>query len=94
MIGRILLVGATVPWVLSFACVVYTPVVTRPPTLGEELIALDQARRDGLLTQAEYEQRKAQTIAVWKQIGRTPVEAQVGPPLPPPEQLPPKEGST
>ena len=86
--GRLLIVGATIPWLLSLACVVYTPVATRPPTLGEELLSLDQARRDGLLTQAEYEQRRAQTIAVWKQIGRTPVQASNGPSLPPPPETP------
>lgn len=81
---RILAACATVPWLLSLACVIYTPVVSRPPTLGEELLSLDQARKDGLLTQAEYEKRRDETIAVWKRIGETPVEAKVGPAIPPP----------
>jgi hypothetical protein len=49
-------------------------VVTRPPTLGEELIQLDAARKDGLLTQEEYERRRAETIAAWKAIGEAPIE--------------------
>jgi len=60
---------ATLPWIASFACVVYRPIVTRPPTLGDELIQLDAARRDGLLTQEEYDTRRAETIAAWKRIG-------------------------
>lgn len=55
---------ATLPWLASLACVVYTPIVVRPPTLGEELLTLDQARRDGLLTQAEYDKRRTETIEV------------------------------
>ena len=75
---------ALLPWVASPACVYYSPVVTRPPTLGDELLSLDTARRDGLLTEAEYQQRRAETIELWKYIGDTPVEAEVGPSLPPP----------
>ena len=59
---------------LSFACTQYRPIVTRPPTLGEELIALDAAHRDGLLTQAEHDRRRARTIAAWKRIQDAPVE--------------------
>jgi hypothetical protein len=55
-------------------CTVYRPVILRPPTLGEELIQLDAARRDGLLTDAEYETRRAQAIAAWKRIGEAPIE--------------------
>ena len=65
---------ACVPWLVSSACVTYRPVVTRPPTLGEELIQLDAARKDGLLTQEEYERRRAETIAAWKAIGEAPIE--------------------
>jgi hypothetical protein len=54
-------------------------VVTRPPTLGEELIQLDAARRDGLLTQEEHDRRRAEIIAAWKAIGDAPIE-----PVPPP----------
>ena len=71
--------AACVPWVASIACVTYRPVVTRPPTLGEELIQLDAARRDGLLTQEEYDRRRAETIAAWTAIGDAPIE-----PVPPP----------
>jgi hypothetical protein len=71
--------AACVPWVASIACVAYRPVVTRPPTLGEELIQLDAARRDGLLTQEEYDRRRAEAIAAWKAIGAAPIE-----PVPPP----------
>ena len=70
---------ACVPWVASLSCVTYRPVVTRPPTLGEELIQLDAARRDGLLTQEEHDRRRAETIAAWKAIGDAPIE-----PVPPP----------
>lgn len=55
-------------------CTVYRPVVLRPPTLGEELIQLDAARRDGLLTDAEYETRRADAVAAWKRIGEAPIE--------------------
>jgi hypothetical protein len=64
---------AALPWIASFACVVYRPIVTRPPTLGDELIQLDAARRDGLLTQEEYDTRRAETIAAWKRIGDAPI---------------------
>jgi len=64
---------AALPWLASFACVVYRPIVTRPPTLGDELIQLDAARRDGLLTQEEYDKRRAETIAAWKRIGDAPI---------------------
>jgi hypothetical protein len=59
--------------VLPCSCTAYRPIVTRPPTLGEELLSLDQARKDGLLTQAEYKERRAGTIAAWKEIGNAPV---------------------
>ena len=49
-------------------------IVTRPPTLGEELLSLHAAHLDGLLTAEEYELRRAQTIAVWKAIETAPVE--------------------
>lgn len=72
---------ATLPWALSAACVQYQPVVTRPATLGEELMSIDSARKSGLLTDEEYAARRAQTIAEWKKIGDTPVDAvQVGEP--------------
>jgi hypothetical protein len=71
--------AACVPWAASLACVTYRPVVTRPPTLGEELIQLDAARRDGLLTQEEHDRRRAEIIAAWKAIGDAPIE-----PVPPP----------
>ena len=73
-----LAIAAAAAGILPCACTAYRPIVTRPPTLGEELIQLDAARRDGLLTEAEYEHRRAGTIAAWKRIGEVPVE------LPPP----------
>lgn len=45
------------------------PAVTRPPTLGEELLSLDAARKEGLLTDAEFAARRAQTMQAWKAIG-------------------------
>ena len=39
----------------------------------DELIQLDAARRDGLLTQEEYDTRRAETIAAWKRIGDAPI---------------------
>jgi hypothetical protein len=62
-----------IPWICCAACVMYRPVVTRPPTLGDELISLDQAKKDGLITQEEFDKRRAETIAVWKAIGNTPI---------------------
>lgn len=53
----------------------FGPIVTRPPTLGEELLSLDAAHKEGLLTDEEFATRRAQTIAVWKAIGTAPVEA-------------------
>jgi hypothetical protein len=35
-------------------CTVDSPVVQRPPTLGRELIDLQQARNDQLLSDSEY----------------------------------------
>lgn len=55
------------------ACVTYRPVVTRPATLGEELMSLESARKDGLLTDEEFSKRRAETIATWKAIGDTPI---------------------
>lgn len=52
----------------------FGPIVTRPPTLGEELLSLDAAHKEGLLTDEEFATRRAQTIAVWKAIGTAPVE--------------------
>jgi hypothetical protein len=51
------------------------PRVTRPPTLGEELLSLDAARNEGLLTEEEFVARCAQTVAAWKAIGTAPVES-------------------
>ena len=61
------------PWICCAACVMYRPVVTRPPTLGDELISLDQAKKDGLITQEEFDKRRAETIAAWKAIGSAPI---------------------
>jgi len=61
------------PWICCAACVMYRPVVTRPPTLGDELISLDQAKKDGLITQEEFDKRRAETIAAWKAIGNAPI---------------------
>ncbi len=72
MIG--LAAAAVLPWALSLACVIYRPIVTRPATLGEELLSIDHARKAGLLTDAEFEARRAQTIAEWKKIADTPIE--------------------
>ena len=69
----IMVILAAVAGVLPCACTAYRPIVTRPPTLGEELLSLEQARRDGLLTQAEFEKCRAGTIAAWKEIGNSPV---------------------
>jgi hypothetical protein len=70
---------------LPCGCTVYRPVIVRPPTLGEELIQLDAARRDGLLTQEEHDRRRAETIAAWKAIGDAPIE-----PVPPPARPVPR----
>jgi hypothetical protein len=51
------------------------PRVTRPPTLGEELLSLDAAREEGFLTEEEFVARRAQTIAAWTAIGTAPVES-------------------
>ena len=61
------------PWICCAACVMYRPVVTRPPTLGDELISLDQAKKDGLITQEEFDKRRVETIAAWKAIGNAPI---------------------
>ena len=80
-IARASAVAATT--LFACGCTVYRPVILRPPTLGEELIQLDAAHRDGLLTDAEYEKRRAQTIAAWKRIGEAPIEAVPAPPSTP-----------
>lgn len=70
-----------IPWICCAACVMYRPVATRPPTLGDELISLDQAKKEGLITQEEFDKRRAETIAVWKAIGNTPIIS-----VPPPSE--------
>ena len=70
-----------IPWICCAACVMYRPVVTRPPTLGDELISLDQAKKDGLITQEEFDKRRAETIAAWKAIGNAPIIS-----VPPPSE--------
>ena len=69
-----LTVLATLPWALSLGCIIYRPIVTRPATLGDELLSLDSARKSGLLTDEEYAARRAQTIAEWRKIADTPIE--------------------
>lgn len=59
---------------VTCACTVYRPVVTRPPTLGEELIQLDAAHRDGLLSRAEHDRLREETIAAWTRIGDAGIE--------------------
>lgn len=51
----------------------FGPIVTRPATLGEELLSLDAAHKEGLLTDEEFATRRARTIAMWKAIGTAPV---------------------
>ena len=70
---RYLAAISLLPWICCAACVMYRPVVTRPPTLGDELISLDQAKKDGLITQEEFDKRRAETIAAWKAIGNAPI---------------------
>jgi len=70
---RVLAAIGVAPWMISVACVMYRPVVTRPPTLGDELISLDQAKKDGLITQEEFDKRRTETIAAWKAIGNAPI---------------------
>ena len=81
-VARVTVVAAAI--LLPCGCTVYRPVILRPPTLGEELIQLDAAHRDGLLTDAEYEKRRAETIAAWKRIGEVPIETVPAPPSTPP----------
>jgi len=64
---------------LACGCTVYRPAVTRPPTLGEELIQLDAAGRDGLVTQAEHDRFRAATIAARKRVGDAPIEPLAAP---------------
>lgn len=80
-IARASAVAATT--LLACGCTVYRPVILRPPTLGEELIQLDAARRDGLLTDAECDKRRAEAIAAWKRIGEAPIEAVPAPAITP-----------
>ena len=70
---RYLAAISLLPWICCAACVMYRPVVTRPPTLGDELISLDKAKRDGLITQEEFDKLRAETIAAWKAIGNAPI---------------------
>lgn len=72
--AAILMLAAAGPWAFCSACMIYQPRVSRPPTLGQELIELDRARKDGLLTDAEYSERRALIIAAWKDIGAQPIE--------------------
>ena len=46
-------IGVLTVVVLNAGCIAYRPLVTRPPTLGSELISLDEARSTGLLTDDE-----------------------------------------
>ena len=47
-------IGALTVVLLNAGCIAYRPLVTRPPTLGSELISLDEARSTGLLTDDEH----------------------------------------
>ena len=76
--------GALTVVVLNAGCIAYRPIVTRPPTLGSELISLDEARSAGLLTDDEHAHRRHQTIELWLSIASTPIEM-----LPPTTWRPP-----
>lgn len=70
--------AATLLLAAPLGCAARPGVVTRPPTLGEELLALDAARRDGLLTDREFVVRRDETIRVWRAIATAPVEVDSG----------------
>ena len=59
--------GALTVVLLNAGCIAYRPIVTRPPTLGSELISLDEARSAGLLTDDEPKRKEFQItwIAYW-----------------------------
>jgi hypothetical protein len=77
-------IGVLAMVVLNAGCIAYRPIVTRPPTLGSELISLDAARSTGLLTDDEHAHRRRQTIELWLSIASTPIEM-----LPPTTWRPP-----
>ena len=70
--------AATLLLAAPLGCATRAGVVTRPPTLGEELLALAAARRDGLLDDREFDLRRDETIRVWKAIGTAPAEVDGG----------------
>ncbi len=61
-------------WTLSTACVVHIPSANRPAPIGKELIELDRAHKDGLVSDDEYARTRADMLRNFERIGQTPVE--------------------
>lgn len=60
------------------ACVVRNPVVTRPPPVGKELVELDRARAEGLLSAEEYAVFRARLLGGLAQLDAQPIDSRTG----------------
>ncbi len=68
-----LAVPALAVCMLSFGCVTHIPASNRPATIGKELIDLDRAHKDGLVSDDEYASMRAEALRNFERIGETPV---------------------
>ena len=71
--------GALTVVLLNAGCIAYRPIVTRPPTLGSELISLDEARSAGLLTDDEHAHRRTPAKAYVENYVKTLASTGRGP---------------
>ena len=60
------------------ACVVRNPVVTRPPPIGRELVELDRARAEGLLSDEEYGVFRARLLAGLARLDTQEIDSRTG----------------
>lgn len=68
-----LVVPAFAVWMLSFGCVTHIPASNRPAPIGKELMDLDRAHQDGLVSDDEYARIRADMLRNFERIGQTPV---------------------
>ena len=68
-----LAVPALAVCMLSLGCVTHIPASNRPASIGKELIDLDRAHKDGLVSDDEYASMRAEALRNFERIGETPV---------------------
>lgn len=65
-------------WLIAAGCVVRNPVVTRPPPVGRELVELDRARAEGLLSDEEYGVFRARLLAALARLDAEAIDSRTG----------------